>query len=280
MRLGGSMEKIGIIGAGVMGSGIASLFCNYKYEVKIFDINADALEKAKDTIKKNNILFMFQQKVKKYQECIFVDTLEAIGDSDIVIEAVSENLETKLEVFKILGGFHNRNQIVISNTSCVPISELGEQYGAADRVVGVHFMNPVTLIKAVEIIKGSETSDNTLNHVFALLESVNKKYYVVKDSPGFVSNRISHLYMNEAAYLLQEKVADVESIDGIFKNCYGHKMGPLETADLIGIDVVVDSLNVLYQKFKDNKFVCCPLLKEMVNKKQIGRKSGKGFYTY
>jgi 3-hydroxybutyryl-CoA dehydrogenase len=166
------------------------------------------------------------------------------------------------------------------NTSCISITKIGAITKRPDRVVGTHFMNPVPMMKAVEVIKGFYTSEKTIQRTKDLLTSLNKEGIVVNDFPGFVSNRISHLMMNEAAFIVQDQVADIKTVDEIFKKCYSHKMGPLETADLIGIDTVVESLQVLYDSYQDPKFRCCPLLKKMVDAGLLGRKSGRGFYEY
>jgi 3-hydroxybutyryl-CoA dehydrogenase len=166
------------------------------------------------------------------------------------------------------------------NTSCLSITRLGNVTKRPEQVVGLHFMNPVHLKETVEVIRGSYTSNETLGVVDELLTRLNKQAVVVIDWPGFVSSRLSHVFMNEAAFALQESVATAEQIDTIFRQCYGHKMGPLETADLIGLDTVMRSLDVLYSSFQDPKYRCCPLLKQLVTAGHLGRKTGRGFYRY
>ena len=163
---------------------------------------------------------------------------------------------------------------------CISITEIASFSDRMEQVIGVHFMNPVPLIPTVEAIRGKKTTDETIEKTNDLIRKIGKRSIVINDSVGFVSNRISHLMMNEAAYLVYEEVATPEQIDDIFRSCYGHKMGPLETADLIGLDTVTNSLQILYDKYKDKKFRCCPLLKDMVRVNELGRKSGKGFYRY
>jgi 3-hydroxybutyryl-CoA dehydrogenase len=167
-----------------------------------------------------------------------------------------------------------------ANTSCISITRIGSLTRRPDKVVGMHFMNPVFMKPVVEVIRGYHTSDETLMTVHRLLSQLKKEAIVVGDLPGFVSNRISHLFMNEAIFVLQDNLASAEQIDSLFKKCFGHKMGPLETADLIGLDTVMHSLDVLYDSFHDPKFRCCPLLRKLVDAGQFGRKSGRGFYVY
>ena len=166
------------------------------------------------------------------------------------------------------------------NTSCISITKISGFTKRAEKVLGTHFMNPVDKIHTVETIMGFHTTEQTLDQVTQFLKSVGKRVVLVQDSVGFVSNRISHLMMNEAAFIVQDRVANAQAVDDIFRSCYGHKMGPLETADLIGLDTVVNSLRILYDSFQDTKFRCCPLLTKMVNAGLLGRKTGKGFYEY
>jgi 3-hydroxybutyryl-CoA dehydrogenase len=166
------------------------------------------------------------------------------------------------------------------NTSCISITQVGSVTTRPANVVGVHFMNPVHLMPTVEVIRGYHTSERTLETLLALLAALKKEGVVVEDLPGFVSNRISHLFMNEAAFVLQDSVTTAANIDQIFKKCFGHKMGPLETADLIGLDTVARSLDVLYESFQDPKYRCCPLLRKLVHAGHLGRKTGKGFHVY
>jgi 3-hydroxybutyryl-CoA dehydrogenase len=167
-----------------------------------------------------------------------------------------------------------------ANTSCISITQIGSATRRSAQVIGIHLMNPVHLKPTVEVIRGFHTSEGTLNTLLQLFTVLHKEAVVVDDLPGFVSNRISHLFMNEAAFVLQDNVATAEQIDMIFKQCFGHKMGPLETADLIGLDTVARSLDVLYESFQDPKYRCCPLLRKLVHAGHLGRKTGKGFHAY
>ncbi|WP_242655185.1 3-hydroxyacyl-CoA dehydrogenase family protein [Clostridium cellulovorans] len=174
----------------------------------------------------------------------------------------------------------NESCLFLVNTSCISITKIASLTKRPDKVIGTHFMNPVHIKTAVEAIKGFYTSEETIEKTKELLSKMGKEMIIVNDLPGFVSNRISHLFMNEAAFVVQDQVAAPAEVDAIFKKCYGHVMGPLETADLIGLDTVVDSLEVLYESYQDPKFKCCPLLKKMVDANLKGRKTGKGFYDY
>jgi len=199
---------------------------------------------------------------------------------DWVIENVPEQWEIKKQVFSELNEVIGKETSIAVNTSCISITRIAALVAAPERVIGLHFMNPVPMKPAVEAIRGYHTSETTITNARNLLKSINKKMILVNDAPGFVANRLSHLFMNEAAFLVQEHVADAASIDAIFKEGYGHAMGPLETADLIGLDTVVKSLKVLYDSHQDQKFRCCPLLQKMVDAGLLGRKSGQGFYKY
>lgn len=278
------MHKIGIIGAGLMGKGIAQLFLENGYEVVLNDCNPHILETALDEIHiKILIKRMFDKNFQKQfdvQKLNITDDLKRFQDVDILIESISENIELKSVVYNEMDKICKPDCLFLTNTSCVPVTLLASHTSRPGRVIGTHFMNPVGMIPAVEVIMGSKTTEETYNKIKDLLKNMNMKAIKVKDSAGFVSNRISHLMMNEAAFLVFEGVAGVDEIDEIFKMCYGHKMGPLETADLIGLDTVVDSLNVLYEIYQDAKFRCCPLLKKMVASGTLGRKTNCGFYSY
>lgn len=280
-------KSAAIVGAGAMGTDTAFDIASYGYHVILKDIDLGALENAKRRIKEN---FNLVKMTKKDFCCPSLEdimsritfTLDYSGfDSiDIIIENIVENWDAKKDEYKRLRDVCNTDMIFAINTSCVPITKIAALLPAPQRVIGVHFMNPVPLIKLVEVVRGYHTSSDTEMELLAFLKSLGKNPIVVNDSPGFVSNRLSHLFMNEAAYLVQENVASPKEIDTIFKQGYGHKMGPLETADLIGIDTVVNSLDILYTCFQDSKFRCCPLLKKMADAGLLGRKSGRGFYDY
>ncbi len=276
--------KIGVIGAGVMGKGVAQRFAQYGHNVVLYDISSNVLETAREEIKKNlKIAGMFNKTIDAEKIVANIDITsgyEGFADMDFIIENVDENIKTKETVYRNLEKVCKQKCIYLVNTSCIPITLIGSYTDRAEKVIGVHFMNPVPMKNFAEVIQGWKTSEETVQHVRELLNKAGMEIEVIKDSAGFVSNRLSHLFMNEAAALVYEGVATAEQIDNIFKNAFGHKMGPLETADLIGVDTVLDSLKVLYTHYEDPKFRACPLLKQMVYAGSTGRKSGKGFYTY
>jgi len=197
-----------------------------------------------------------------------------------VIENVTENWEIKKQVYENLEQVMSPEVCFGANTSCISITQIGSATKRPANVVGIHLMNPVHLKPTVEVIRGFHTSDRAIETLLQLFSRLDKEAIIVEDMPGFVSNRISHLFMNEAAFVLQDQVATADKIDTIFKKCFGHKMGPLETADLIGLDTVVRSLDVLYESFQDPKYRCCPLLRKLVHAGHLGRKTGSGFYVY
>ncbi len=281
------MEKIGIIGAGTMGTDIAIDALFHQCEVVLIDINSDALKSSHKKIGRTlRMGSMIKPGFSNYSMDYIKEHLEIsedisrVKDCDIIVENVSEQFEVKEAVYCQLNQICKEEALLIVNTSCISITKIAKNIHAPERVVGVHFMNPVYLKNTVEVIKGYYTSEECIKKAESFLDMLDKKGIIVNDYPGFVSNRISHLFMNEAAYVVQDGVATAQQIDDIFKKCFGHTMGPLETADLIGLDVVVDSLEILYQSYQDPKFRCCPLLKKMVDANLLGRKSGKGFYNY
>ncbi|MEK4664197.1 3-hydroxyacyl-CoA dehydrogenase NAD-binding domain-containing protein [Priestia sp. FSL H7-0729] len=281
------MKKIGVIGAGVMGRGVAQSFAQTGHEVVLVDIKDEVLEIAGEEIYNNIRMLKLFKKVEGLEdpeiimERIHMTTeLEMLREADIIVENVNEQWDIKKEVYGRIDPICHEACIFLVNTSCISITKIAALTKRPDRVIGTHFMNPVPLKSAVEVIKGMHTSERTIEEVTELLSSIGKETILVNDYPGFVSNRISHLFMNEAAFVLQDQVATAREVDDIFVKCYGHTMGPLETADLIGLDTVVDSLDVLYESYQDPKFRCCPLLRKMVYAGQTGRKSGEGFYSY
>jgi 3-hydroxybutyryl-CoA dehydrogenase len=281
------MKKIGVIGAGVMGRGVSQSFAQNGYEVVLVDIEQAVLQSAKEEIYRNIRFQAFYNKGQSpanpddvVSRILFTTDYGELKEVDFVVENVTEKWEVKKEVYQKIDEICPPHCIFAVNTSCISITKVAALTNRPTQVIGTHFMNPVPLIQAVEVIKGYFTAEESIAKTGSLIESLGKESIVVNDFPGFVSNRISHLLMNEAAFVVQDQVASVEEVDAIFKKCYGHKMGPLETADLIGLDTVVDSLAVLYEDYQDSKFRCCPLLRKMVEAGQYGRKSGKGFYTY
>lgn len=278
---------IGVVGAGTIGRGVAYTFAKHGYEVVVVDTDNEALKQAIEEIETN---IRFQSMFEKYTETENSDIilnrikctteLEILSGVEFIIENIPENRHQKIEVHKVLSEICNPSCIVAVNTSCIPITEIASHTNREQYMIGIHFMNPVHLIKAVEVIRGFHTSEKTIETTLEIIGSIGMESIVVNDQAGFVSNRISHLMMNEAAFIVHENVATPMQVDDIFKKCYGHKMGPLETADLIGLDTVVNSLEILYENYQDSKFRCCPLLKKMVNAGLLGRKTGKGFYEY
>lgn len=279
--------KIGVIGSGVMGSGVAQSLAQSGLQVVLLDVCEDQLQRSKDEIQNNlrfRALFGSGQNSEDSEEIMkrikFGTENRLLEDVSYVIENATENWEVKKAIYETIDTICNDDCIFMVNTSCISITKLAALTRRADKVIGTHFMNPVPVKKTVEVIRGYHTSDECVQSVEHLMSLMGKEIIVVNDYPGFVSNRISHLFMNEAAYVVQDQVASPSDVDDIFKKCYGHAMGPLETADLIGLDTVVHSLNVLYESYQDPKFRCCPLLKKMVDAGLHGRKTGQGFYMY
>lgn len=278
---------IGVIGAGIMGQGVAHSFAENGFKVILVDVNETTLVQALADIEKNirlNSFFNKQSSSNNHKNVIKNITLTQdytlLKEADFIVENVTEDWAIKKSVYDALNDYIKDSCITLVNTSCISITKIGAITRDAHKVIGVHFMNPVPLKTTVEVIKGYHTSEETVQKVKILLDAIGKECIVVNDYPGFVSNRISHLFMNEAAFVVQDQVVSPQEVDDIFKKCYSHKMGPLETADLIGLDTVVNSLNVLYESYQDSKFRCCPLLQKMVDAGLTGRKSGKGFYNY
>src|SRR5436305_140542 len=280
------LETIGVIGAGVMGVGLAHALAQAGLRTLLIDVSDSILESALGQIR-NNIRFqrLFQKSPGSGPEDILARIKVSAGydilqDADFIVENVTEKLEVKTDVYRRMDQICPPHCIFAANTSAIPITRIGAMTRRPARVLGMHFMNPVPLKTAVEVIRGYHTSGETIAAATRLLKLMGKRPIVVADSPGFVSNRVLMLTINEAIFLVQEKVAPPEVVDDIFKNCFEHKMGPLETADLIGLDTILFSIEVLYDEFKDSKFRPCPLLRQMVDAGLHGRKSGRGFYNY
>ncbi|MEM7352908.1 MAG: 3-hydroxyacyl-CoA dehydrogenase family protein [Acidobacteriota bacterium] len=285
------LETVAVIGAGVMGVGVAQSLSQHGHRVVVVDLDDDILERASAEIRKNlRMQSLFQKRSgsqsagptadEVLQRITFTTDDERLAEADFVIENVVEKPEIKKEVYGRLDKVCPEACVFGVNTSAISITRVGSWTQRPDRVVGMHFMNPVPLKPVVEVIRGHRTSQQTLDTALALLASMGKEGIVVKDMPGFVSNRVLMLTVNEAIFLVQDDVAPAEDVDRLFKTCFGHKMGPLETGDLIGLDTILDSLIVLYESYNDDKFRPCPLLKKMVHAGLLGRKSGEGFYRY
>ncbi|MFW9261385.1 3-hydroxyacyl-CoA dehydrogenase family protein [Nostoc sp. CALU 546] len=282
-----NIQVVGVVGAGVMGVGVAQNLAQTGHQVVLVDISEDILDKAKQEIR-NNI--RFQSFFKKsdstetpqdiLNKIEFSTNFKFLENADFVVENVTEKWDIKKQVYPLLDSICPADSVFAANTSAIPITRIASVTKRQDKVIGMHFMNPVPMKPMVEVIRGYHTSDETIEIGKKFLAQMGKECILVNDSPGFVSNRVLMLTINEAVFLLQDQVATVEDIDKIFKGCFGHKMGPLETADLIGLDTILFSIEVLYENFNDSKYRPCPLLKKMVDAGLHGKKSGKGFYAY
>tara|TARA_B100001029_G_C15051957_1_gene451415 strand:+ start:707 stop:1552 length:846 start_codon:yes stop_codon:yes gene_type:complete len=278
--------KIGVIGAGTMGNGIAHVFAQHNYPVILVDINSDFLKESMHKISINmdrqvsKNLFSKENKIHFLNNISTSTELDSLKSSNLVIEAVTENFKIKSNIFSTLDRICIDDTILASNTSSISITKIGGQTERPDRVIGMHFMNPVPMMKLVEVISGYFTSDETVKKVSEISNDLNKLPVQCNDYPGFVANRILMPMINEAIFCKMEGVADTEAIDQIMKLGMAHPMGPLALADLIGLDICLAILEVLYKEFGDSKYRPCPLLKKMVDAGTLGRKVGQGFYKY
>lgn len=281
------IKNIAVIGAGTMGNGIAHVFAQYGFNVTLTDINEAALGKAIETISKNADRQVSKGIITQATKNRILSTLHTSQDigtgvakADLAIEAATEEKAVKLKIFKALDAFAPPSCILASNTSSISITALAAATGRAEKVIGMHFMNPVPVMKLVEVINGYATSKEVTNEIVHVAQQLDKVPCIVNDYPGFVANRILMPMINEAAYSLYEGVAAIAEIDTVMKSGMAHPMGPLQLADFIGLDVCLSILKVLYEGFGNPKYAPCPLLVNMVTAGKLGIKSGEGFYKY
>ena len=281
------MKHIGVIGAGTMGNGIAHVFAQSGYSVRLIDLSEAALEKALATISKNLDRMVAKEKISETDKTntlnkieTFTDMSSAVKGLDLVVEAATENMDIKLKIFSQLDELCDEHTILGSNTSSISITKIASATQRADKVIGMHFMNPVPVMKLVEVIRGYATSDEVTNTIMEVSKSLNKVPVEVNDYPGFVANRILIPMINEAIITLHEGVAGLEEIDTVMMLGMAHPMGPLHLADFIGLDVCLSILEVMHDGFGNPKYAPCPLLVNMVTAGKFGVKSGEGFYDY
>jgi len=281
------MKNIAVIGSGTMGNGIAHTFAQFGYNVALIDISEKALEKGIATISKNldrqvsKGTLTEEEKSATLARIKSVTSLkEGVENVDLVVEAATENVELKLQLFRDIDSFANENTILATNTSSISITKIAAVTNRPEKVIGMHFMNPVPVMKLVEIIRGYSTSDEVTKTIFSISESLQKTPVEVNDYPGFVANRILMPMINEAIYSLYEGVAGVSEIDTVMKLGMAHPMGPLQLADFIGLDVCLAILRVLQDGFGQPKYAPCPLLVNMVTAGKLGVKTGEGFYDW
>lgn len=281
------MTDVAVIGSGTMGNGIAHVFAQYGHKVSLVDVSEDALKKALTTIEKNLTRQVEKEIItaetkKRALENITTgsDLTAGVADAELIVEAATENVELKLKIFQSASLAASPSAILASNTSSISITKIASVTQHPDRVIGMHFMNPVPLMKLVEVIRGKQTSDDVTIQVMEIARKLEKIPVEVNDAPGFVANRILMPMINEAIYTLHEGVSGVEEIDTVMKLGMSHPMGPLQLADFIGLDVCLSILNVLYEGFGTAKYSPCPLLVSMVQEHQLGVKTQQGFYAY
>ena len=281
------MNNITIIGAGTMGNGIAHAFAQKNYNVTIVDISEESLEKAISTISKNLDRMVAKEKISNDDKLKTLENIttttefsSGVEDSDLVVEAATENVDLKLKIFKDLDNLCKSDTILATNTSSISITQIANVTNRKDKVIGMHFMNPVPIMKLVEVIRGKETSDQVTSAIMQMSKDLGKTPVEVNDAPGFVANRILMPMINEAIYTLYENVSSVEGIDTVMILGMSHPMGPLHLADFIGLDVCLSILEVMHKGFNSKKYDPCPLLVDMVESGKLGVKSGEGFYNY
>jgi 3-hydroxybutyryl-CoA dehydrogenase len=279
------MTTVGVVGAGIMGTGVAQSLARTGHRVILFDVSPQILDGALNRIERDarlsSLLGGPPMDAEAILDAITVGTeATALAAADFVIENITESWERKRELYPVLDEACKPQTVFVANTSAIPITKIATATNRPEKVIGVHFMNPVPMKNVVELIPGFHTSAETIASTRELLTTMGKKTIEVKDSCGFVSNRVLMVAINEAACLVHEDVATAAAVDEIFRGCFGHPMGPLETADLIGVDTILASVEVLHENFSDSKYRPCPLLRQMVDAGLHGRKTGRGFYTY
>jgi len=282
-----NFSSIGVVGAGNIGTGVVTDLVLHGIHAVVMDISETALQKAETEVLKNvRFAPMFSKTLPRVTPAeasgrmTFTRELKDLAGCQMIIENVTERWETKRPIYEQLDVLLPPEVCFGANTSCLSITKIAAATKRPAQIIGIHLMNPVHLKPTVEVIRGFHTSAKTIDVLHALFAQLHKQAIIVEDLPGFVSNRISHVFMNEAAFVMQDQIATAEQVDQIFKQCFGHKMGPLETADLIGLDTVANSLDVLYESFQDPKYRCCPLLRKLVDAGHLGRKTGRGFHIY
>lgn len=281
------IKRVGVIGAGTIGRGVAQAFSQAAYQVVLIDISPAQLTRALAQIEQD-LRMQGLLRTNPHPEApadvlarITTSTdLHRLSPVDFVVENVTENWGIKREVYQRIDSICKPEVIFAVNTSAVPITRVAAVTRRPEHILGLHFMNPVPLMDMVEVVRGHFTSDATMRTSLELLATLKKTGVVVQDMPGFITNRVLMLTINEAIFSIQDQVASAVDIDRIFKGCFGHRMGPLETADLIGLDTILNSITVLYESFRDSKYRPAPLLQKMVDAGLLGRKTGRGFYTY
>jgi 3-hydroxybutyryl-CoA dehydrogenase len=281
------MKNVAVIGAGTMGNGIAHTFAQSGFKVQLIDVSEDALKKSLDTIAKNLDRMVGKEKISEAEKeetleniTTFTNLTEGVEYAGLVIEAATENLDLKLKIFKQLDNDCPDDTILATNTSSISITQIAAVTSRPDMVIGMHFMNPVPIMKLVEIIRGYNTSNEVTSLIMDISKILGKVPVEVNDYPGFVANRILMPMLNESIETLYNSVAGVQEIDTVMKLGMAHPMGPLQLADFIGLDVCLSILNVMYDGFKNPKYAPCPLLINMVRAGKLGIKSGEGFYDY